>query len=51
MKGFEEILKYIEKENKYRKIKENSTNKDNTENQEKKKGYSSKYQNQPGQSY
>ena len=37
MKGFEEILKYIEKENKYRKIKENSTNKDNTENQEKKK--------------
>lgn len=34
MKGFEEILKYIEKENKYRKIKENSTNKDNTENQE-----------------
>lgn len=37
MEGFEEILKYIEKENKYRKIKENSTNKDNTENQEKKK--------------
>ena len=37
MKGFEEILKYIEKENKYRKIKENSTNKDNTENQEKKR--------------
>lgn len=37
MKGFEKILKYIEKENKYRKIKENSTNKDNTENQEKKK--------------
>ena len=37
MKGFEEILKYIKKENKYRKIKENSTNKDNTENQEKKK--------------
>ena len=36
MKGFEEILKYIEKENKYRKIKENSTNKDNTENQEEK---------------
>ena len=34
MEGFEEILKYIEKENKYRKIKENSTNKDNTENQE-----------------
>lgn len=34
MKGFEEILKYIEKENKYRKIKENSTNKDNTENQQ-----------------
>lgn len=36
MEGFEEILKYIEKENKYRKIKENSTNKDNTENQEEK---------------
>ena len=36
MKGFEEILKYIEKENKYRKIKENSTNKDNTKNQEEK---------------
>lgn len=34
MEGFEEILKYIEKENKYRKIKENSTNKDNTENQD-----------------
>lgn len=34
MEGFEEILKYIEKENKYRKIKENLTNKDNTENQE-----------------
>ncbi len=34
MEGFEEILKYIEKENKYRKIKENSTNKDNTENRE-----------------
>lgn len=33
MEGFEEILKYIKKENKYRKIKENSTNKDNTENQ------------------
>ena len=37
MKGFEEILKYIEKENKYRKIKENSTNKDNTENQEERR--------------
>lgn len=37
MEGFEEILKYIKKENKYRKIKENSTNKDNTENQEEKK--------------
>lgn len=36
MEGFEEILKYIEKENKYRKIKENSTNKNNTENQEEK---------------
>lgn len=34
MEGFEEILKYIEKENKYRKIKENSTNENNTENQE-----------------
>ena len=37
MEGFEEILKYIEKENKYRKIKENSTNENNTENQENQK--------------